>query len=111
MAFSRVAPFARPALVNGAAWYAVAPRGRPFAAKGFSVECEKAVPAWVFPAPFEHRLLVRAHHDHRVLATCQALRPVPLEPFGVDGVVDGHVVTAADKHSHEGAAGAHARVV
>ena len=45
MAFSRVAPFARPALVNGAAWYAVAPRGRPFAAKGFSVECEKDVPA------------------------------------------------------------------
>ena len=37
MAFSRVAPSARPALVNGAAGVVVAPRGRPFAVMGFTV--------------------------------------------------------------------------
>jgi len=37
LTFSRLAPFARPALVNGAAGFVVAPRGRPFAVVGFTV--------------------------------------------------------------------------
>jgi RNA polymerase sigma factor (sigma-70 family) len=36
-AFARLAPFARPALVNGAAGFVVAPRGRPVAVAGFTV--------------------------------------------------------------------------
>jgi RNA polymerase sigma-70 factor, ECF subfamily len=35
--FARLAPFARPALVNGAAGFVVAPRGRPVAVAGFTV--------------------------------------------------------------------------
>src|ERR671917_527964 len=35
--FSRLSPFVRPALVNGAAGVVVAPRGRPFAVMGFTV--------------------------------------------------------------------------
>jgi RNA polymerase sigma-70 factor, ECF subfamily len=38
LAFSRFAPFARPALVNGAAGVVVAPRGRPYSVMGFTVK-------------------------------------------------------------------------
>jgi RNA polymerase sigma-70 factor, ECF subfamily len=37
LTFSRLSPFVRPALVNGAAGVVVAPRGRPFAVMGFTV--------------------------------------------------------------------------
>jgi RNA polymerase sigma factor (sigma-70 family) len=37
LSFARLAPAARPALVNGAAGFVVAPRGRPFAVAGFTV--------------------------------------------------------------------------
>jgi RNA polymerase sigma factor (sigma-70 family) len=37
LTFARLAPFARPALVNGAAGFVVAPRGRPVAVAGFTV--------------------------------------------------------------------------
>jgi len=43
LTFSRFAPFARPALVNGAAGVVVAPRGRPFSVMGFTVACGKIV--------------------------------------------------------------------
>jgi RNA polymerase sigma factor (sigma-70 family) len=41
--FARLAPFARPALVNGAAGFVVAPRGRPLAVAGFTVAHDKIV--------------------------------------------------------------------
>jgi RNA polymerase sigma factor (sigma-70 family) len=41
--FVRLAPFARPALVNGAAGFVVAPRGRPVAVAGFTVARGKIV--------------------------------------------------------------------
>jgi RNA polymerase sigma-70 factor (ECF subfamily) len=37
LTFARLARFARPALVNGAAGFVVAPRGRPVAVAGFTV--------------------------------------------------------------------------
>ena len=37
MTFARLAPFVRPALVNGAAGVVVAPKGRPFSVMGFTV--------------------------------------------------------------------------
>jgi ketosteroid isomerase-like protein len=37
LTFSRLSPFVRPALVNGAAGVVVAPRGRPFAVMSFTV--------------------------------------------------------------------------
>jgi RNA polymerase sigma factor (sigma-70 family) len=37
LTFSRLSPFVRPVLVNGAAGVVVAPRGRPFAVMGFTV--------------------------------------------------------------------------
>ena len=37
LTFSRLSPFVRPALVNGAAGVVVAPRGRPFSVMGFTV--------------------------------------------------------------------------
>ena len=43
LTFARMSPFARPALVNGAAGVVVAPRGRPFAVMGFTVRREKIV--------------------------------------------------------------------
>jgi len=43
LSFARLAPFARPALVNGAAGFIVAPRGRPFAVAGFTVRGGKIV--------------------------------------------------------------------
>jgi RNA polymerase sigma factor (sigma-70 family) len=42
-AFARLARFARPALVNGAAGFVVAPRGRPVAVAGFTVARGKIV--------------------------------------------------------------------
>jgi RNA polymerase sigma factor (sigma-70 family) len=41
--FARLAPVVRPALVNGAAGWVVAPHGRPFAVLGFTVVHEKIV--------------------------------------------------------------------
>jgi RNA polymerase sigma-70 factor (ECF subfamily) len=41
--FARLAPVARPALVNGAAGWVVAPHGRPFAVLGFTVAHERIV--------------------------------------------------------------------
>jgi RNA polymerase sigma factor (sigma-70 family) len=41
--FARLAPFARPALVNGAAGFVVASRGRPLAVAGFTVAHDKIV--------------------------------------------------------------------
>jgi RNA polymerase sigma factor (sigma-70 family) len=41
--FSRLSPFVRPALVNGAAGVVVAPRGRPFSVMGFTIRGGKIV--------------------------------------------------------------------
>jgi RNA polymerase sigma factor (sigma-70 family) len=43
LSFARLAPAARPALVNGAAGFVVAPGGRPFAVVGFTVTDGKVV--------------------------------------------------------------------
>jgi RNA polymerase sigma-70 factor (ECF subfamily) len=43
LAFSSLAPFAQPALVNGAAGLVVAPRGRPYSVMGFTVRGGKIV--------------------------------------------------------------------
>src|SRR5215212_7040444 len=43
LTFSRLSPFVRPALVNGAAGVVVAPRGRPFSVMGFTVRHGKIV--------------------------------------------------------------------
>jgi RNA polymerase sigma factor (sigma-70 family) len=51
MAFARMAPFARPALVNGAAGAVVVPHGRPFAVLGFTVSRGKIVEIDVFVDP------------------------------------------------------------
>ena len=55
--FSRLSPFVRPALVNGAAGVVVAPRGRPFAVMGFTVRRGKIVEIDVLADPARlHRL-------------------------------------------------------
>src|ERR671914_655880 len=51
LTFSRLSPFVRPALVNGAAGVVVAPRGRPFAVMGFTVRRGKIVAIGVLPDP------------------------------------------------------------
>ena len=43
LTYARLAPFARPALVNGAAGLVAAPRGRPFSVMGFTVTGGKIV--------------------------------------------------------------------
>jgi hypothetical protein len=43
MTFARLAPFVRPALVNGAAGVVVAPHGEPFSVMGFTVVGGKVV--------------------------------------------------------------------
>ena len=43
LTFSRLSPFVRPALVNGAAGIVVAPRGRPFSVMGFTIRGGKIV--------------------------------------------------------------------
>ena len=51
LTFSRFAPFARPALVNGAAGLVVAPGGRPFSVMGFTVRRGKIVEIDVLADP------------------------------------------------------------
>jgi RNA polymerase sigma factor (sigma-70 family) len=51
LTFSRLSPFVRPALVNGAAGVVVAPRGRPFAVMSFTVRWGKIVEIYVLADP------------------------------------------------------------
>jgi RNA polymerase sigma factor (sigma-70 family) len=57
LAFSRRAPFARPALVNGAAGVVVATRGRPFAVMGFTITRGKIVEIDILADPARLRRL------------------------------------------------------
>ena len=57
LTFSRLSPYARPALVNGAAGVVVAPRGRPFAVMGFTVRGGKIVEIDVLADPARLRRL------------------------------------------------------
>ena len=57
LTFSRLSPFVRPALVNGAAGVVVAPRGRPFAVMGFTVRGGKIVEIDVLADPERLRRL------------------------------------------------------
>src|SRR5918997_4465738 len=64
LTFSRLSPFVRPALVNGAAGVVVAPRGRPFAVMGFTVRDGKIVEIDVLADPARLRRLDLADlHD------------------------------------------------
>ena len=51
LTFSRLSPFVRLALVNGAAGVVVAPRGRPFAVMGFTVAGGKIVEILILADP------------------------------------------------------------
>ena len=51
LTFSRLSPFVRPALVNGAAGVVVAPRGRPFSVMGFTIRGGKIVEIDVLADP------------------------------------------------------------
>src|SRR5215217_2936298 len=55
--FSRLSPFVRPAVVNGAAGVVVAPRGRPFSVMGFTVRGGKIVEIDVLADPARLRRL------------------------------------------------------
>jgi hypothetical protein len=55
--FARLARFAQPALVNGAAGVVVAPQGRPFAVIGFTVAHEKIVEIDILADPARLRQL------------------------------------------------------
>jgi RNA polymerase sigma-70 factor (ECF subfamily) len=57
LTFSRLSPFVRSALVNGAAGVVVAPRRRPFAVMGFAVRREKIVEIDVLADPARLRRL------------------------------------------------------
>jgi RNA polymerase sigma-70 factor (ECF subfamily) len=57
LTFSRLSPFVRPALVNGAAGLVVTPRGRPFAVMGFAVRREKIAEIDVLADPERLRRL------------------------------------------------------
>lgn len=57
LTFSRLSPFVRPALVNGAAGVVVAPRGQPFAVMGFTVRRGKIVEIDVLADPTRLRQL------------------------------------------------------
>jgi RNA polymerase sigma factor (sigma-70 family) len=57
LTFSRLSPFVRPALVNGAAGVVVAPRGRPFAVMGFTVRRGKIVEIDILADPARLRRL------------------------------------------------------
>src|ERR671919_2077546 len=57
LTFSRLSPFIRRALVNGAAGVVVAPRGRPFAVMGFTVRRGKIVEIDVLADPARLRQL------------------------------------------------------
>jgi RNA polymerase sigma factor (sigma-70 family) len=63
LTFSRLSPFVRPALVNGAAGVVVAPRGRPFAVMGFTVRRGKIVEIDVLADPARLRQLALAVLD------------------------------------------------
>src|SRR5919107_471889 len=63
LTFSRLSPFVRPALVNGAAGVVVAPRGRPFAVMGFTVRRGKIVEIDVLADPARLRQLDLAVPD------------------------------------------------
>jgi RNA polymerase sigma-70 factor, ECF subfamily len=64
--FSRLAPFARPALVNGAAGgLVVTPQGQPFSVLGFTVTRGRIVEIDVFADPERLRLLDLAKIDER----------------------------------------------
>ena len=64
LTFSRLSPFVRPALVNGAAGVVVAPRGRPFAVMGFTVRRGKIVEIDVLADPARLRQLDLAVPDN-----------------------------------------------
>jgi RNA polymerase sigma factor (sigma-70 family) len=51
LTFSRLSPFVRPALVNGAAGVVVAPRGRPFSVMGFAIRGGKIVEVDILADP------------------------------------------------------------
>ena len=51
LSFARLAPYARPALVNGGAGAVVVPQGRPFAVMGFTVTDGKIVDINVLSDP------------------------------------------------------------
>ena len=51
LTFSQIAPFAQPALVNGAAGVVVAPRGRPFSVMGFTVARGRIVEIYILADP------------------------------------------------------------
>ena len=57
LSFSQLAPFARPALVNGAAGVVVAPRGRPYSVMGFTVRGGKIVEIDILADPARLRQL------------------------------------------------------
>ena len=57
LTFSRLSPFVRPALVNGAAGVVVAPHGRPFAVMGFTLGRGKVVEINVLADPARLRRL------------------------------------------------------
>jgi RNA polymerase sigma-70 factor (ECF subfamily) len=57
LTFSRLSPFVRLALVNGAAGVVVAPRGRPFAVMGFTVRRGRIVEIDVLADPARLRRL------------------------------------------------------
>jgi ketosteroid isomerase-like protein len=63
LAFSRLAPFAQPALVNGAAGVVVAPRGQPYAVMGFTVRGGKIVEIDILADPTRLRQLDLALFD------------------------------------------------
>jgi RNA polymerase sigma factor (sigma-70 family) len=64
LAFSRVAQFARPALVNGAAGLVTAPHGRPFSVMGFTVAGGKIVEIDILADPARLRQLDLAVLNH-----------------------------------------------
>jgi hypothetical protein len=57
LTFSRLAPFVRPALVNGAAGVVVGPPGRPFSVMGFTVRRDKIVEIDILADPARLRQL------------------------------------------------------
>jgi len=63
-AFSRLVPFARPALVNGAAGIVVVPQGRPFSVMGFTVRRGKIVEIDILADPTRLGQLDLAVLDH-----------------------------------------------
>src|SRR5215212_9193725 len=64
LTFSRLSPFVRPALVNGAAGVVVAPRGRPFSVMGFTIRGGKIVEVDILADPARlSRLAVSVFDD------------------------------------------------